>query len=200
MDINSNNPLIDQLPSQNEVYQNHNNNLNYNNEQTPSNYTPPSIYDNHNNIDQEMNKDNIDNNEGRLSSLDAPPAYDIYQQTGTKDPLIQNNNNYPSQTDKNENDSNTYPKLIDHPLNLPPLQSKEEEQMPDDTNLEVKKTPVYQLQVQRQQINNDRNNNRNNNSNDRSSCDECCDRCCSNINLSGIGPAIGRALQNIKFG
>ena len=72
--------------------------------------------------------------------------------------------------------------------------------MPDDTNLEVKKTPVYQLQVQRQQINNDRNNNRNNNSNDRSSCDECCDRCCSNINLSGIGPAIGRALQNIKFG
>ena len=38
MDINSNNPLIDQLPTQNEVYQSHNNN-----EQTPSDYIPHNI-------------------------------------------------------------------------------------------------------------------------------------------------------------
>ena len=198
MDINSNNPLIDQLPSQNEVYQNHNNNLNNNNEQTPSNYTPPSIYDNNNNIDHEINKDN---NEGLLSSLDAPSAYAIYQKPSIKDPLSQDNNNYTSQTDKNENNSNTYPKLIDHPLNHPPLQSKEEEQIPEDTNLEVKETPVYQLQIERQQINNNRNNNRNNSS----CCEECCDDCekgcdCSNADWSKVGAAIGQALQNIKFG
>ena len=124
MDDNSNNPIIDQLPSQNEVYQNHNNNLNYNNEQTPSNYIPPSIYDNNNNIDQEINNDNNDNNESRLSSLDAPPAYDIYQPSGVQDPL-------------NQDSLNIY--------NNPP-QSIGGKEIFQETNSETVE-PVYQLQV-----------------------------------------------------
>ena len=119
MDINSNNPLIDQLPTQNEVYQSHNNN-----DQTPSDYIPPPIYDN--NIIQDINKDNNDNNEPRLSTLEAPPAFDNYIKLDVKDPLSQDNNNYPSQTDKDENNSNIDNKQINHPLNLPFQQSTEE--------------------------------------------------------------------------
>ena len=53
MDDNSNNPILDQLPSENEVLQN--NNDNNSNEQIQSNYTPPPIYENNNsNIPQEV--------------------------------------------------------------------------------------------------------------------------------------------------
>ena len=163
MDINSNNPLIDQLPTQNEVYQSHNNN-----DQTPSDYIPPTIYDN--NISQDINKDNNDNNEPRLSTLEAPPAFDNYIKLDVKDPLSQDNNNYPSQTDKDENNSNINHKLINHPLNRPFLEPIEEEQKPQDNNLIVKE-PVYQLQVMPQQTNNNKNNS--------SCCQECCDGCCA---------------------
>ena len=163
MDINSNNPLIDQLPTQNEVYQSHNNN-----EQTPSDYIPPPIYDN--NIIQDINKDNNDNNEPRLSTLEAPPAYDNYIKLDVKDPLSQDNNNYLSKTDKNENNSDIDNKQINHPLNRPFLQSTEEGQKPQDTNLIVNE-PVYQLQVLPPQENNNKNNS--------SCCQECCDGCCA---------------------
>ena len=228
MDINSNNPLIDQLPTQNEVYQSYNNN-----DQTPSDYIPPPIYDN--NIIQDINKDNNDNNEPRLSTLEAPPAFDNYIKLDVKDPLSQDNNNYPSKTDKDENNSNINHKLINHPLNRPFLEPIEEEQKPQDTNLKVKE-PVYQLQVMPQQKNN---NNKNNSScceecccddckdcckvccddcktcgeDCRYECNTCCAECCDNCkdccadccktNWSNFGPAfgqaLGQALRNIKI-
>ena len=196
MDGNSNNPLLDQLPTQNEIYQSHNNNNNNNNnEQTPSNYIPPPIYDN--NIPQEITQDNNDNNDGRLSCLEAPPAFDNNQKPSIQEPLSQDNNNYPSQTDINENNSNIYNKPIDHPLNIPSPQSIEEEQKSQGPSFEFKE-PVYQLQVMPQQQNYNRNNS--------SCCEDCCDGCCScdgccddcneccrNINWLGIlrGLAIG---------
>jgi hypothetical protein len=118
MDINSNNPLIDQLPTQNEVYQSHNNN-----EQTPSNYIPPPIYAN-NNIQNETNKDINDNNEDQLSSLEAPPAYDNFLTLDVKDPLSQDN---------------IY-------LNNKPPQSTGRDQISQENNSEVEE-PVYQLNV-----------------------------------------------------
>ena len=118
MDINSNNPLIDQLPTQNEVYQSHNNN-----EQTPSNYIPPPIYAN-NNIQNETNKDINDNNEPRLSTLEAPPAYDNFLTLDVKDPLSQDNIN----------------------LNNKPPQSTGRDQISQENNSEVEE-PVYQLNV-----------------------------------------------------
>ena len=201
MENNSNNPLSDQLPTQNEIYQSHNNNVKYNNEQTPSNYNPPPIYDN--NIPQEINQDN-NNNEGRLSSLEAPPAYDNYQPLDVKAPL-----SYPSQTNIKDNNSNIYDKPINHPLNISSPQSIKKEQIPQDTKLEVKE-PVYQLQVVPQQQYYNINNRPccqeccNKCCDDcQSCCDDCCDSCCKNINWSacakGFGSGLGKALSNLKI-
>ena len=145
MDINSNNPLADQLPTQNEVNQSHNNN-----EQTPSNYIPPPIYDN--NISEETNKDNKenndnnDNNEDQLSTLEAPPAYDNYQQLDVKDSLIQDNIN----------------------LNNKSPQSTGRDQISQENNSEVEE-PVYQLNVLPHE-NYDRDS--------RPCCECCCGDCC----------------------
>ena len=87
--------------------------------------------------------------------------------------MIIDNSNYPSQTNINENNPNNA-NIEDKPINLSPNipspHSIEEEQIPQDTNLEVKE-PAYQLQVIPQQINN-------NNKNNRSSCEDCCNDCC----------------------
>ncbi len=179
MDGNSINLTVNQLPTQNEVYQIHNN-TNYNNEQTPSNYIPPSIFDN--NISQEINQDN---NESRLSSLDAPPTYNNYQPSGVKDPLSQDNLNI---------------------YNKSP-QSIGGKEISQETNSVVEE-PVYQLQVEPYQNYNDifrpccqcccgeiccdc----------DRCSedccdeCNSCCDRCCTNPNCIKFFQALSIALS-----
>ena len=86
MEDNPNNQLLDQLPTQDEIIQ-----INNNNDQTPSNYIPPPIYENNN---------NINNTPQEIPSQPEYPPIEIqtpqqkpnsiYEELKIKDPLSQN--------------------------------------------------------------------------------------------------------------
>ena len=90
MDDFHNNQLLDDLPTQNEVMHN-------NNEERVSNYNPPPIYDN--NIPQEVIQNNNNNNDQTPTNYNPPPIYD----NNIPQEVIQNNNS----NNNNNNNNNT---------------------------------------------------------------------------------------------
>ena len=106
MDDNSNNPILDQLPSENEVLQN--NNDNNSNEQIQSNYTPPPIYENNNsNIPQEVLHP-PQNVPVQYPPPPPPAPRTIYEELNIQNPLSQNNNNITPQSNSNSTETNIY--------------------------------------------------------------------------------------------
>ena len=196
MDDFPSNKLIDDLPTQNEVMQSSSNNA----PQTPTELTPPPIYDNNNNnnnqpspapapspyynpppiynnnVPQEVKQDN--NNYQPQANYTPPPIYNnnIPQEI----PKPSANVSYQKPQDPLSQNYNNYASqagansaqanVYDNQIELPP--ELPTPQIVEFKQLPAVKEPVYQMQPMVIQ-----NQKRVNYVSSRSCCDECCDDC-----------------------
>ena len=158
MDSSSNNQLLEELPTKNEVILNSNNN-----EQTSSDYIPPPIYDNNNNnIPQEVSN---------------PPEYPSIQEItpqqnssipqeelNIQDPLSQNVNTSIPETNTNTYNVNTNPTPVnnDNQLYVEPMKVEEPEKPKLTVQQQTRMKTYAELEKEAK----------------GSCCEECCDNCC----------------------